>query len=351
MARESMSGSGLNSRAMAQVIAVVATLVLGYLVFLLVRPFVTPLVFAVVMVVVFSPLHVRLERRLRPSAAATFSTLVVVLVIIIPAVLIAGRIVYETIDLAGDVRTLRFDALLARAQGHAAQWGLDLERVLRDGAQQLSGQAGLLASRVITNTWALFIGVIIAILAMFFLFRDGKQLLQAVTRAIPVSAAVTKALTEDIGGMIRSNIAASLVAASIQGTIGGLAFAWFGLPAPVLWGVVMGFFCVFPFIGAWLVWGPAAVALALGNRPWDGVLMVVIGLAVVHPVDNLLRPAIVAHTTKLNGLLVLIGLLGGVRAFGASGLLLGPVLISVAAGLLTNYTRKESSVRRVADGR
>ncbi len=96
----------------------------------------------------------------------------------------------------------------------------------------------------------------------------------------------------------------------------------------------MGFFCVFPFIGAWLVWGPAAVALALRNRPWDGLVMAAIGIAVVHPVDNLLRPAIMARTTKLNGLLVLIALLGGVQAFGAAGLLLGPVFVSIAAGLL-----------------
>jgi predicted PurR-regulated permease PerM len=165
--------------------------VLAYLVFLIVRPFVTPLVFAVVMVVVFWPLLRRLERRLPPSAAATVSTLAVVLVIIVPAVLIVGRIVNETIDLAGNVRTLPFDALLARAQGHAARWGLDLEQVLLDGAQQLAGQAGLLVSRVIRNTWALFIGVIIAMLAMFFLFRDGTQLLRVVIRAIPLSAAVT----------------------------------------------------------------------------------------------------------------------------------------------------------------
>jgi predicted PurR-regulated permease PerM len=152
-------------------------------------------------------------------------------------------------------------------------------------------------------------------------------------------------LVQDVGAMIRSNIAASLVAGSLQGAIGGTAFAWIGLPAPVLWGVVMGFFGVFPFIGAWLVWAPAAAALALGNRPWDAVLLVVIGLAVVHPIDNLLRPAIVAHATRLNGLLVLMGLLGGVQAFGPSGLLLGPVLISVAAGLLRGGGSAGPSVR------
>ena len=229
---------------------------------------------------------------------------------------------------------------MAHAQGHAAQWGLDLEYLVRDGAQRLAGQAGVLASQVVQDVWALFIGLVVAILATFFLFRDGARLLAVAARVLPVPADLRVALIQDVGAMIRSNIAASLVAASIQGTIGGLTFAWLGLPAPVLWGVVMGFVGVFPFVGAWLVWAPPP-RLAIANRPWDAALLVAIGLAVVHPIDNLLRPAIVAHSTKLNGLLVLIGLLGGVQAFGISGLLLGPVLISVAAALLTTGATAE----------
>ena len=321
---------------MSRVLGAVAAIALAYGVWLIVRPFATPLVFAVVMVVAFWPVHAHVERRLRPAAAATISTLAVVLAFVAPALVIASRIVDETIGLASSVGKLSFDALLMSAQGRAAQLGLDVERIVGDGAQQLVSQAGLLTSRAIANTWDLFISVTIAILAMFFLFRDGRQLLALVVRVMPLSPALTLSWIENIGGMIRSNIAASFLAASIQGTLGGLAFAWFGLPAPVLWGVVMGFFCVFPFIGAWLVWAPAALALVLAGRSWDGVLMAVIGFAIVHPVDNLLRPAIVAHTTKLNGLLVLIGIVGGVEAFGISGLLVGPVLISVAVGLVTS---------------
>ncbi len=69
-------------------------------------------------------------------------------------------------------------------------------------------------------------------------------------------------------------------------------------------------------------------------RIWDAIILVIIGLALVHPVDNVLRPAIVASATHLNGLLVLIGLLGGVQAFGVSGLLFGPVLVMIGATLL-----------------
>ena len=324
---------------MSHLTSVAAAIVLAYFVLLVVRPFVTPLLFAVVMVVMFDPLQSRLERHLRPSAAAAWSTLAVVLLIIVPAMLIGSRIVAETIDLGGNVRPLPFDGVMARAQSSTSQWGLHVEQLLREGAQQLAGGAGLIASRFITNTWALFIGLVVAIHAMFFLFREGEGLLRVVIRATPLPAARTHALVDGIGGMIRSNIAAPLLPASIQGTIGGAAFAWFGFPAPVLWGVVMGFFCLFPFVGAWLVWVPAALVLALADRPWDALLLTVIGLALMQSVDNLLRPA----AKTLNGLLLLIGLFGGIQAFGASGLLLGPAVMSVTAGLLA-HRRVESSV-------
>lgn len=142
--------------------------------------------------------------------------------------------------MAGNVRALPFDAMIGSAHGYAARWGVNLERSLRDAGQQLTGQAGRLATRAIANTWTLFIGIVVAMFAMFFLFRDGRRVLPTVVRAIPMSSTLRESLVSQVGNMIRSNIAASLVAASIQGTIGGLAFAWFGLPAPVLWGAVMG---------------------------------------------------------------------------------------------------------------
>ena len=104
-------------------------------------------------------------------------------------------------------------------------------------------------------------------------------------------------------------------------------------------GVVMGFFSVLPFFGSWIVWGPAAIGLTITGRVWDAIIIVIIGLALVHPVDNVLRPAIAASATHLNGLLVLIGLLGGIQAFGVSGLLFGPVLVMIGATILTTPWR------------
>lgn len=313
----------------------VAILLLAYILFLIFKPFAVALVFAAVVAVVFHPLQVWLERRMPRSWAAVASTTVVVAVIIMPAFAVATGIVHETIDLASTIGSAPMEKLIAQAHGQAARLGIDLDTMVRDAAQRTAGQAGQLASRVVSDVWSVFLGVVVALLATFFFFRDGEHAMTIAARSLPFTRERNIGLMKEVGTMINSNIAASLAAASIQGTVGGLAFAWLGLPAPVLWGAVMGFFSVFPFVGAWIVWAPAAAGLAIAGRTWDATLLVVIGLALVHPVDNMLRPAIVAKATHLNGLLVLIGLLGGVQAFGVSGLLLGPVFISVAAALLT----------------
>jgi len=313
----------------------VAILLLAYLLFLIFKPFAVALVFAAVVAVVFHPIQVRFERRMPKSWASVASTIVVVAVIIVPAFAVATGIVHETIDLAGTIGSAPMEKLIAQAHGQAARLGVDLNAMVREAAQRTAGQAGQLASRLVGDVWNVFLGLVVALIATFFFFRDGEQALSIAARVLPFTHERNAGLMEGIGTMINSNIAASLAAAAIQGTVGGLAFAWLGLPAPILWGAVMGFFSVFPFVGAWLVWVPAAAGLAIAGRNFDAALLVAIGLALVHPVDNMLRPAIVARATHLNGLLALIGLLGGVQAFGVSGLLLGPVFISVAAGLLT----------------
>lgn len=113
--------------------------------------------------------------------------------------------------------------------------GIDLDTIVRDAAQPTAGQAGQLVSRLVSDVWSVFLGVVVALLATFFFFRDGEQALTIVGRTLPFAEERNIGLMKEIGTMINSNIAASLAAAAIQGTVGGLAFAWLGLPAPILW--------------------------------------------------------------------------------------------------------------------
>ena len=87
---------------------------------------------------------------------------------------------------------------------------------------------------------------------------------------------------------------AGVMIASLQGFAGGLIFALLGLGAPVVWGVMMGFFALLPFVGTWVVWGPAAIWLMASGRLVDGIVLAVLGGTVVASIDNVLRPAILS---------------------------------------------------------
>lgn len=313
------------------VIASAALLTLVYLVFLIFKPFAVSLVFAAVMAILFDPIYVRLNRRISKFWASLLCTVIVFVVIIIPALAIVTGIVHEALNLSQTVGSV--DKLMTQAHTQATRLGIDLQALIKDAANSLVNQAGKLASQIIGNAFSVFLGIVVALLATFFFFRDGKKALSIIQR-LPLNNKWGMDLVIEIGSMIKANITASFVAAFLQGTIGGLAFAWLDLPAPILWGTVMGFFSVFPFVGSWLVWLPTVAGLVMAGRGWDAIILAVIGLAVVNPIDNILRPAIVASATHLNGLLIFVGLLGGVQAFGVSGLLFGPVLMIIGASLL-----------------
>jgi len=318
----------------ANIMLSAAILLLVYLLFLVFKPFITPMVFAAVLVVIFYPLQMRLNQRFSLFWSSLISTIIVLIIIIIPALIIISSVVREAISLTQIISVNSVNKIMVHAHLLAAKFGMDLDMMMKDATQAITSQTGRVATYVISNVWNILIGIAVILLATFFFFRDGEKALKLFIKALPLNQQWSKTLIKDIGIMIKSNLIASFAAASIQGTVGGLTFAWLGLPAPILWGTVMGFFSIFPFIGSWLVWVPAVMGLALAGRVWDAIILVIIGIAVVNPVDNVLRPAIVASNTRLNGFLVFIGLLGGIHAFGLSGLLLGPVLMLVGMGLL-----------------
>ena len=165
-----------------------AILLLAYLLFLIFKPFAVALVFAAVVAVVFHPLQVWFERRMPRSWASVASTTVVVAVIIVPAFAVATGIVHETLDLASTIGSAPMEKLIAQAHGQAARLGIDLDTMVRDAAQRTAGQAGQLASRLVSDVWSVFLGVVVALIATFFFFRDGEQALTIAARALPFTS-------------------------------------------------------------------------------------------------------------------------------------------------------------------
>jgi predicted PurR-regulated permease PerM len=209
---------------------------------------------------------------------------------------------------------------------------------LREFAAQNMHQWGLyIAERggtVAQNVLAVTINLLITILASFYLFRDGPALMRLVRAVLPIDPEYRDRLLAIIENVLFASVLSSFAVAAVQGALGAVAFWMVGIPAPVLWGVLMMLAAFIPFVGAAIIWGPAALYFLFSGQYVSAGILTFVGIFVVGTVDNILRPILISGRVELNGLLVLISVIGGISAFGLLGIVLGPVLIAVAAAVL-----------------
>jgi predicted PurR-regulated permease PerM len=329
----------------------VAVLLL-YLVYQVFRPFLVPLTWAGVLAICFYPTHQRFERRMGRGMAALLSTASVALLVIVPMLAAASAFVSEASRMVDEV-----PRLLTELPGFAQRWlrtglryvpggeTIDAAALLGESARRVAAFVSAQAAAVVQNIVVFVADLAIMTFALFFLFRDAPGLMAAVRRVIPLRADLRERLIEQTRTLVTASVVSSLIVAGVQGLLGGVAFWVLGLSAPVFWGVLMALFCLLPF-GAWVVWGPAAIWLMFTGRVVRGLILAGVGVGIVSAVDNVLRPVLLSEQSEMNGLLLLIALLGGVVAFGTVGLVLGPVLMATAVGLFEAFTTETDETSR-----
>lgn len=150
-------------------------------------------------------------------------------------------------------------------------------------------------------------------------------------------------LFDDVSDTVHATFYGTVVIAIVQGTLGGLIFWWLGLPAPLLWGIVMGLLAVVPVLGAFVIWVPAAIFLVLEGSEGKALLLTLWGTVVVGGIDNLLYPMLVGRRLKMHTVLAFISIVGGLIVFGASGLILGPVIFTVTRFLLEIWSSQSAA--------
>jgi len=159
-------------------------------------------------------------------------------------------------------------------------------------------------------------------------------MLAAVRSLLPVSEGEAKEVFKRIAETIHATVYGTLVVALVQGILGGRRFSWLELPAPPLWGSVMAVLAIIPISGAALIWVPAAIFLGLGGSWEKALVLTAWGSIVVALIDNLLYPVLIGKDLRMHTVPVFIAIVGGLVVFGASGLVLGPLVLAMTLVLL-----------------
>jgi predicted PurR-regulated permease PerM len=185
----------------------------------------------------------------------------------------------------------------------------------------------------------------LSLLFFFFFVRDQETLIEAIRRLLPLTPAETEQLFNRTSSTVQATVIGRIGIGAIQGMIGGILFMIVGIPAPMFWSIVMALLSMLPVVGAFVVWIPAAVLLLVSGHWLRALILASGGIGLIHPVDNILYPLLVGPRLGLHPVVLLIAFLGGVIAFGPPGLILGPLIVTIA-GVLTEiwHARTVSSV-------
>ena len=105
---------------------------------------------------------------------------------------------------------------------------------------------------------------------------------------------------------------------------------------------MMGFFSLVPVVGSALIWVPASISLMLEGHIVHGIILALICSVIVGMIDNIIRPWLISGRAEMGGLVVFISVLGGIAVFGMLGIVLGPIVVALAAGLLDLYVPSDA---------
>jgi predicted PurR-regulated permease PerM len=338
------------SRSHVHTLLLMAVTVAGiYFCYLLAVPFIPAFAGALALAVLFAPLHRWLESKVTyPNLAATICVLVAVLIVVVPAMFVAERIIGEAASGAETIkimvesgewrRSLDAHPLIAPV-GHWIERQFDLPEMVNNATSWLTGTAASFVQGSVLQ----LIGVVLTFYIFFYFLRDRGAALKWLRSLSPLSGADMTRVFDGVNDTVHATIYGTFAVAAVQGTLGGLMFWWLGLPAPLLWGVVMALLAVVPVLGAFIIWIPAAIFLVLEGSGGKALLLTLWGAIVVGGIDNLLYPMLVGSRLKMHTVLAFISLVGGLIVFGPSGLILGPVIFTVTRLLLEIWSSQNTA--------
>jgi predicted PurR-regulated permease PerM len=187
------------------------------------------------------------------------------------------------------------------------------------------------------------ITVLLMFYFVFYFLRDQQEALRQSKMLSPLTESETDYLFGRVSDTIHAIVFGTIITAAVQGALGGVMFWLLGLPNPLFWGLVMALLAVVPVLGAFVVWIPAAAYLAISGEWAKAALLIAWGSIVIGGVDNILHPVLAGHRLRLHTIPTFISIVGGLMLFGASGLILGPLVLTMTIGMFEIWRARASA--------
>ena len=336
--------------------ALVAAIAIGYLV----MPIGVGILFGMLVAFVMQPAYGRLRKRMGGGWAAIIVVAVSSLALATAAFLVGwlfvakGRaLTQQLVDAAGPGGYNGYGDRAINFVGRTtSKFGLtpeELSKHIRELANRLPERIGKTANDIVGYLADALLGAFFAILTMHFILRNWDTVSLRAQETFPLRPDYTRALFAEFRRVGRTTLMGTIVTGLAQGFFATVGFLIAGVPEPIFFGVATAIASLVPAVGTMLVWVPAGVILILTGHPLAGVFELAWGmLFVVAFSDYYVRPRLVGGEGRTPSVVTFAALFGGVEVFNIKGLILGPVLMSIAIAVLRLYATETRLRRHIA---
>ncbi|RME54687.1 AI-2E family transporter [Candidatus Woesearchaeota archaeon] len=295
------------------------------------KPYLSYIIISLIAVYLIYPLHEKLLRKLKlKMVSAIVMTLFVLLIFILPLIILGNLIVNDAVTLYQSLDIKTISETINNLLGEEFQNLINpfLSNILDYIAKNLSTFLLSLPSKLM--------GLIISIGIIYFAFKEGDILVTRIRSVLPLKKEDKDKVILKFKQTMDGIVFGTIIMALVEGLVAGIIFKLFGIPAPVIWGLVTAIISMLPFIGPAFVWAPASLYVYLSGRIYAAVALFILSwLIITLFLDIFLKNKMIAKKGKIHPILVLLGVIGGVSVFGIVGFIIGPFLLSLLSFLIT----------------
>jgi predicted PurR-regulated permease PerM len=308
------------------------------LTFFLLRPFATYLVLAAILTYFLRPLKRVLLRYIHSEAVcAAILILLVILLVVVPSFFLTTHLVTQVTGAYNnfkDARLLdRLGGFIQLKTGHEVQVQKILLSLLENVRDFLLGAA----PDFLGSVTSLLLGLFVMFFVMYYALQQSSDLAYKLTSMIPLEAELKEKMLGEMRGVLEGVLYGQVITSLVQGALGGMGLFIFGIPNAIFWAVMMTILSFIPLVGTPVIWLPAGIFLIVDGHTWRGIGLLIYSALIVANVDNVLKPRLISGKSKIHPVVVMVGVLGGLKLFGFIGLVIGPLVLALLIRLLAFY--------------
>ena len=324
---------------------IIFTAGVSVLAFFIFKPYIGPIFLAAIIAIASHPFYKRLLKIFggKSSLTSFIAVFIVLVIILFPAIFIGiaifkeATVFYNHISSGqiggGSFLNMATDFFEKKINFFAPEFSVDLKEYLKNFASWIIGNL----DNFFSSFFKVLIGLLLMAISLFYFLKDGERIVKKLIAFSPLADYYDEQIMRRVGLAINSIVRGSLMIALVKGFLTALGFAIFGVPTPMLWGVVSAMASFVPIVGSGVVIAPAVLYLSAAVSYPVAVGLAIWGVVLIGLSDNLLSPILMKKGMHIHPFIILLSMFGGLGFFGPIGFIAGPVVLSLLFALFDIY--------------